>query len=49
VTKLPVTSGLEVVRALERAGFVQASVKGSHYRLRQPERQLTADELRLLL
>ena len=41
MTKLPVVSGIEVVRALERAGFVQVSVKGSHSKLRQPERRLT--------
>jgi predicted RNA binding protein YcfA (HicA-like mRNA interferase family) len=33
VTKLPVVSGREVIRALERAGFVQVSVKGSHCKL----------------
>jgi predicted RNA binding protein YcfA (HicA-like mRNA interferase family) len=32
--RLPaVVSGREVIRALERAGFVQVSVKGSHCKL----------------
>jgi predicted RNA binding protein YcfA (HicA-like mRNA interferase family) len=33
VTKLPVVSGREVIRALQRAGFAQVSVKGSHCKL----------------
>jgi predicted RNA binding protein YcfA (HicA-like mRNA interferase family) len=41
VSKLPVASGSEVVRALERAGFVQVSRKGSHCKLRHHERRLT--------
>jgi predicted RNA binding protein YcfA (HicA-like mRNA interferase family) len=42
VTKLPAVSGTtEVVRPLERAGFVQAGVKGSHCKLRSHERNLT--------
>lgn len=31
---LPVVSGWEVIRALENAGFVQVSQRGSHVRLR---------------
>jgi predicted RNA binding protein YcfA (HicA-like mRNA interferase family) len=41
VTKLPVVSGREVVLALERAGFVQVRVKGSHCMLFHDERHLT--------
>jgi predicted RNA binding protein YcfA (HicA-like mRNA interferase family) len=41
VTKLPAVSGREVIRALERAGFVQVSVKGSHCKLFHDERHLT--------
>jgi predicted RNA binding protein YcfA (HicA-like mRNA interferase family) len=41
VTKLPVVSGPEVVRVLERAGFAQVSVRGSHCKLRHDERHLT--------
>lgn len=33
MTKLPVATGAEVVRALERAGFVVVRVSGSHFRL----------------
>lgn len=31
---LPVASGREVVRALEKAGFAQVSQRGSHVKLR---------------
>ena len=41
MTKLPVVSGREVVRALQRAGFVQVSVEGSHCKLFHDERHLT--------
>jgi len=41
VTKLPVVSGFEVVRALERAGFVPVGTRGSHRKLHHPERNLT--------
>ena len=41
MTKLPVVSGREVVRALERAGFAQVSAKGSHCKLFHDERRLT--------
>jgi predicted RNA binding protein YcfA (HicA-like mRNA interferase family) len=41
VTKLPVVSGREVVRALERAGFAQVGAKGSHCKLFHDERRLT--------
>jgi predicted RNA binding protein YcfA (HicA-like mRNA interferase family) len=36
--RLPRATGRDVVRALERAGFVVARVRGSHYILRHPER-----------
>ena len=41
MTKLPVVSGREVIQALERAGFVQIRVKGSHCKLFHDERRLT--------
>ena len=41
MTKLPAVSGREVVRALERAGFVQVGAKGSHRKLFHDERHLT--------
>jgi predicted RNA binding protein YcfA (HicA-like mRNA interferase family) len=41
VTKLPAVSGREVIRALERAGFVQVGAKGSHCKLFHDERHLT--------
>jgi predicted RNA binding protein YcfA (HicA-like mRNA interferase family) len=41
VTKLPVVSGREVVRALERAGFKRIGAKGSHCQLFHDERRLT--------
>jgi predicted RNA binding protein YcfA (HicA-like mRNA interferase family) len=31
--KLPVLSGRDVVRALERAGFVTVRISGSHHRM----------------
>jgi len=34
--KLPVVSGKQAVRALERAGFVVARVSGSHHLLVHP-------------
>ncbi len=33
---LPVVSGREVIRALQRAGFRRVSQRGSHVKLRQP-------------
>ena len=33
MTKLPAVNGAEVIRALERAGFVVVRVSGSHHRL----------------
>lgn len=33
--KMPVVSGMEVVRALERMGFVQVRQRGSHIVLRK--------------
>jgi len=34
---LPVVSGEQVCRALERAGFVRKSQKGSHLKIRHPD------------
>jgi predicted RNA binding protein YcfA (HicA-like mRNA interferase family) len=38
---IPVVSGTELVRALERAGFVVTRVKGSHHRLKHPDGRAT--------
>jgi len=35
----PVVSGVELVRALERAGWVVVRQRGSHVRLKKPERR----------
>lgn len=34
--KLPVVSGLEVIKALTKAGFRQTSQRGSHVKMRHP-------------
>lgn len=39
---LPRVSGMEAVRALERAGFQPVSTRGSHCKLRNPSRGRTA-------
>jgi predicted RNA binding protein YcfA (HicA-like mRNA interferase family) len=36
VTRLPVCSGAEAIRAFERAGWIQDRQKGSHITLTQP-------------
>jgi predicted RNA binding protein YcfA (HicA-like mRNA interferase family) len=55
---LPVISGAQAVRALERAGFVQVGTRGSHVRLKHTDgriaivplhRQLAAGTLRSIL
>jgi len=38
---IPTVSGTELVRALERAGFVVTRVKGSHHRLKHPDGRAT--------
>ena len=38
--RLSVVSGSDLIRALERAGWIVARQKGSHVRLHHPERQL---------
>lgn len=35
--RLPVVSGTEAVRALEKAGFAYVSQRGSHIKLRRPD------------
>jgi predicted RNA binding protein YcfA (HicA-like mRNA interferase family) len=35
--KLPLLSGREVLRALERLGFVEAHRKGSHVKMKHPD------------
>ena len=37
MTRLPRTSGREVLRALQRGGFVFTHVRGSHHYLRKPD------------
>jgi predicted RNA binding protein YcfA (HicA-like mRNA interferase family) len=37
--RLPVVSGAQLVRALEKAGWEVARQRGSHVRLRHPERR----------
>lgn len=36
MSRLPAVSGRQVVRALERAGFVLARIKGSHHVMEHP-------------
>ena len=38
---LPEVSGARLKRALERAGFVEVHTRGSHCKLRHPERRRT--------
>jgi predicted RNA binding protein YcfA (HicA-like mRNA interferase family) len=38
---VPAVSGTELVKALERAGFVVTRVKGSHHRLKHPDGRST--------
>jgi predicted RNA binding protein YcfA (HicA-like mRNA interferase family) len=37
VSRLPVLSGAQLIKALERAGFTQVRTKGSHVILRHPD------------
>jgi predicted RNA binding protein YcfA (HicA-like mRNA interferase family) len=39
--KLPALTGQEVIRALERAGFVVVRIRGSHHFLRHPDGRRT--------
>lgn len=39
MSKLPVVSGRETVRALERVGYELVRQRGSHFRLRHPTDQ----------
>ena len=38
---LPLISGKEFIKVLERIGFEVIRIKGSHYRLRHPDGRLT--------
>jgi predicted RNA binding protein YcfA (HicA-like mRNA interferase family) len=40
VTGLPVVSGAQLIRALERLGWESIRQRGSHVRLRHPERRI---------
>jgi predicted RNA binding protein YcfA (HicA-like mRNA interferase family) len=51
LTRLPVVSGREAVKAFERVGFVVDRQKGSHIQLRQvaaPHRRLSVPDHRTL-
>jgi predicted RNA binding protein YcfA (HicA-like mRNA interferase family) len=37
MTRLPALTGRDVVRALQKAGFVVIRTSGSHYRLEHPD------------
>jgi predicted RNA binding protein YcfA (HicA-like mRNA interferase family) len=41
MTRLPRTTGRELIAALERAGYVTARVRGSHHFLRHPDGRTT--------
>jgi predicted RNA binding protein YcfA (HicA-like mRNA interferase family) len=38
---LPAVSGVEVIKALEKAGFALTRVKGSHHMMRGPQGRFT--------
>ena len=38
MTKLPACTGKQVLRALERAGFILVSIRGPHHYLHHPSR-----------
>ncbi len=40
-SRLPVLTGVEVIRALERGGFGVVRVRGSHHFLRHPDGRAT--------
>lgn len=46
MSTLPRPTGKELVRALERAGFVIERTRGSHYFLRHPDGRTTVIPLR---
>jgi len=46
MSTLPRPTGKELVKALERAGFVAERVRGSHYFLRHPDGRATVVPLR---
>ncbi|MCX6278466.1 MAG: type II toxin-antitoxin system HicA family toxin [Bacteroidetes bacterium] len=41
MSQLPVISGKELVKVLQKSGFVVVLIKGSHYRLKHPDGRLT--------
>jgi predicted RNA binding protein YcfA (HicA-like mRNA interferase family) len=41
MTRLPRLTGVEIVAALQRAGFEVVRIKGSHHRLRHPDGRVT--------
>jgi predicted RNA binding protein YcfA (HicA-like mRNA interferase family) len=41
MTRLPMLSARKIIQALERAGFVAAGQKGSHFYLWHPVKKLT--------
>jgi predicted RNA binding protein YcfA (HicA-like mRNA interferase family) len=46
MSTLPRPTGKELIRALERAGFVAERIRGSHYFLRHPDGRATVVPLR---
>ncbi len=46
MSTLPRPTGKELVRALERAGFIAERTRGSHYFLRHPDGRATVVPLR---
>lgn len=42
MTRLPRLKGKEVIKALERAGFVAERTRGSHVRLKHPDGRVTS-------
>jgi predicted RNA binding protein YcfA (HicA-like mRNA interferase family) len=39
--KLPVISGKELVALLEKSGFLNVRIKGSHHRMKHPDGRVT--------
>ena len=46
MSTLPRPTGKELIRALERAGFVAERIRGSHYFLRHPDGRASVVPLR---
>jgi predicted RNA binding protein YcfA (HicA-like mRNA interferase family) len=46
MSTLPRPTGKDLIRALERAGFIAERIRGSHYFLRHPDGRATVVPLR---